>query len=379
MGIYDINGNNLVNDVGYPVINTVAYKNNFMPVVSEDFTAQNSDFTYTSCSVTSSGLSCTGFCKATYGNEITLNDGKACMEFTYSESVVLGVFTSATLAYVDTANKVVGAITGYLQGSSISTSTTSNIDFDFVVGQKYELVLERNFWDITVTIKDIEGSAENTKTANGIVGHSSHIVSNGLKAVGVAVFSGSCIVTGLSYWLPYAKKHIKALIIGDSITEGQMSAKTDATCWARRLLFEHFYSNGLTCGVGGSNPDAGMNRFNVLTALGYTFDYVISYLCTNDSCTDAQIEAKTQAYQGYVNTINATGAKCIWCMLPAYVEGETSTSRANLRTVISSLTGLEALIDFGEVLATSENTHPSLTGQTNMFLLADTVLELAGI
>lgn len=380
MDFYDGNGNKIkISGENGLVVNTDAYENNYNSVFAEKFTATNPDFVYTNCSPSADGLSCSGFCKATFGNEITLNDGKACIRFIYSEDIVIGVFMSATLAFVNTSEKKVGLMSSYMQGSSITQTSANSISFDFEVNKEYELVVERHFWGVTATIKDISGCTEDTYSASMIVGHSNNIVANNLASAGLAVYSGNCIVTGMSFWLPYAGKHIKALILGDSITEGQMSAKTDATCWARRLVFEHFHSNGMTCGVGGSTPSAGLDRFSRLVSMGYAYDYVIVYLCTNDGCTDAQIASKTLAYQGYVNTIKATGAKCIWCMLPEYVGGSSSTSRVNLRNIISSLTDLDALIDFGKVLDTTEQTHPSLEGQTNMFLLADTVLELAGI
>lgn len=383
MEIYDGNGNIIEiseeTSGNNLIVNTDAYENNFANVVAEKFTASNPKFTYNNCSVSNSGLSCSGFCKATYSEGTTLNDGKACISFIYNGDVVIGVFMSATLAFLNTSEKKVGVMSSYMQGSTITQTSSADVNFDFEVGKEYELVVKRNFWSVKSTIKDITGCTESSYSTSAIVGHSNNIVSNNLAPAGLVVGSGNCLVTAFSYWLPFARKHIKAIVLGDSITEGQMSAKTDATCWARRLVFEHFHSNAMTCGVGGSNPSAGINRFNSLVSMGYSFDYVIVYLCTNDGCTSAQIESKKTEYQGYVNTIKATGAKCVWCMLPEYVGGNSSESRANLRTVMSSLSGLEALIDFGRVLDTSEQTHPSLEGQTNMFTLADTSLELVGI
>lgn len=381
MDIYDGSGNIVVvQGNNYPVINTDAYNNNFSNLFVEKFKTTNTDIDYSDCTPTSNGLSCTGFCKATYKKGTVLNDEKSSITFVYSDDIVIGVFITETLAYLNTETKVLGIAFGYMQNSTLSQSTTPNVEFNFVSGHEYELTVERNFWDVTATIKDISGSAEETVTGKQYIGNSANIVGGNLAPTGMVVFSGSCLVTGMSYWIPFADgKHLKAFIVGDSLTEGIASATTDETCWSRRLMFEHFHSNAMACGVGGTSPSSGINRFNALTNLGYSFDYVIAYLCTNDTCNNNQIQAKIQSYQGYVDTILATGAKCIWCMLPEYVGGSSSTDRANLRTVMSSLTGLTALIDFGKVLATSENTHPSLTGYTNMFKLADTVLEMNGI
>jgi hypothetical protein len=382
MPIYDVTGKIIETGGGNSdglIVNTDAYKSNFSNVFAEKFQSSNSDFTFTNCAPGSNGLSCHGFCKATYKKGVILNDGKACMSFRYTEDVVIGLFLTMSLAYVDTQKKVIGLIFNYNQGSTIETSSTQNINFDFISGHEYELVLERNFWDVTATIKDITESVEKSVSSQYYIGNSAVIVNGNLSTVGVAVYSGSTTVGNLSYWLPFYGKHLKVLVLGDSITEGIADAKTSGTCWSRRLLFEHFHSNGVTCGVGATSPSVGIDRFKEMIQMGYMFDYVISYLCTNDTCNDSQIPQKQIAYQGYVDEIKSTGAKCVWCMLPEYISGSPSNSNKNLRTVMSSLTGLEALVDFGLVLDTSEPTHPSVQGQTNMFKLVDATLELSGI
>lgn len=383
MSIYDINGRIVGSEENsYPMIYTDNYADNFDCLISDDFKVANSRLRYTNCTVTNGELPCTSYCRVSIPEGAILNDSRISIKFRYTGDAIIALFFGGVCAYVNTTLKIVNVASGYYQKESAGvdfTSGTQNIEFDFVQGQEYVFTMERNFWDVTGTIKDITGCTENSKTYKIGLQNYAVIASNNMLPAGFAVHGGSCVVNGLSYWIPFAGKHLKALIIGDSISEGVTSGKTDATCWSRRMIFEHFHGNGMTCCNGGISPIDGVANFTKLVDIGYTFDLVISYLCTNDTCTDAQINAKKQAYQGYVDAINATGAKCIWCMFPEYTEGQTSTSRVNLRTVMQSLTGLEALIDFGEVVDPNDNVHVSLTGQTSMFYLANNMLDLKGI
>lgn len=359
------------------------YENNFRNIFTENFKAVNADFTLTNCSVSANGLSCSAFAKAEYKKGTAIDYSYAIAKFKYSSACVVGLYIGATVAWVDTANLTFNMGSNWNSTSTLPTAAeTENITFAFVDGEEYSIALEKKATNVTATIFDAKGVVKISLT------HSA--TTQCLGTCGVVCFNGNCYFTALSYYLPLAV-HSRCLILGDSITEGDVSNPAPTARHAWKLLTDYFHNDCVISGVGYGTTRTAMERFRLLTAMGYTFDYVLMFLGTNDGnmfYTDEDIPKYTGWLEGWIAEIEATGAKVMWGFPPMRSAGYADSQR-RVRTGILAVTPPLDLIRFdlatqnaqGEMDSSlyTDQTHPNAAGHAKMYDVAKRTLEILGV
>jgi len=353
MNFYDINGNIIPISGGGKSINYSDYEKNLERVIDEDFTTSNSNFTLSNCSVSSSGLTCTGFASAKYKYIENLYGEKIAIRFTYTGTVTLGVYLSSTLAYIDTAGTL-SIYTGYTQGSTLPSSPASTDSVSITSGHEYLLTLFHKGHDYSrATLRDLISGEETTLT-------SSYSNTRDAKALGISVFNGTATVSKLMYDAPLFSG-AKLLVVGDSITwGGAVTPYSDS--FASKLVTEYFSNDGTICAYGGDSITGGIKKVTELFERGHKFDYVLMALGTNvdwDRSSNwdyaTQISARRTTFANFDALCESRGATLLWGAPPANpnddltesleeAEADTTTKGYPSRTILRKL-----IIDvFGE-------------------------------
>lgn len=346
--IYDVNGNVIQlpissSDSG---VDFVSYENNLEREVNESFTTSNPKFTLLNCSVSNSGLSCTGFSSAKYNYIENLYCERAAIRFKYTSAISLGVFLSTTLAHIDSSGTL-SIYTSYGQSSTLPASAVASESISMTIGHEYLLTLFRKGFDYSkATLRDIESGIE-----TAIEGTSTNSLAS--ATLGLSVFSGSVIISQLAYDTPLYPKS-RAIIIGDSITwAGALSSF--ALSYGYKLVTEYFGNNGVISGQGGLAIKGGIQRAEELFNRGYRFDYVIMALGTNvdwdlssNWSYSAQIAKRRETFANFKSLCNSYGAELLWCAPPANpnddlsqsleeAEADTTTTGNPSRTILRKL------------------------------------------
>lgn len=358
-------------------VNTEAYANNMRCALNEDFTAAKATWTVTNGTLTNNGLSCNGYSLARYNSYASLDYEKSIIRFVYSGDTVIGVFLSANLAWVDTANKTLNFGIGYSQSSTLPTATnTESITFDFVSGREYEISIYRDL-SVSGTVK-IRDTVEGTEiTLSATLG-----TSRLTNMTGCVVISGETVINKFLYYAPLFAK-AKVLIVGDSITYGgAVSDKTKR--WGTMLIEEYLHNNGVMCGIGGDGSGNAYQNAMKLLSMGYSFDYVLIATGTNDS---PPTSSSKSTYESYISGIESYGCEVIWC-IPPRVQSSSSEERvAAVRAVLLSIDGLKT-IRFDHATSTNgdydsryfaDGTHTNEAGNQRQYEFAKSALEMYGI
>lgn len=279
------------------------------------------------------------------------------LTFTYYSGAVFGVFLSGTLAEFDGSK--INVYKTYVQWTG---ETPQDLMFSqnctLVDGQTYTITMTRKSYLVEVEIADVLCSGYTWKIGSAFSN------STRIREFGFVVFEGSVYAISSKSYFPYFAQHVTIGVFGDSITEGVGLTTSDYNeRYDWQLLKNHYDYDGITCGVGGSNAISAYNRFVKCIEAGYTFDWVLYYVGTNDGVATSGIDALAEKMQGIVDNTKAQGCKVIWCILPV----ATNDNIKNARSASLRVTGADIVVDFANVLAPSGLIHPEIDGHRLMY------------
>ncbi len=289
-------------------------------------------------------------------SHVPLDYCKNSVEFIYRSGATFGIFLGGTLAYFD--GEYLNVYKDYIQNENIPTTVAFSCPCTLVDGETYMFTLTRKSYNVIATIGDFE--------ANGYVHNIGSAFNEWPNFVqfGHCIFSGSIYIKTAKHYMPYYAKHVKALIVGDSITEGVGLTSSDyEQRYSWQLLRKYFNDDCITCGVGGATIMDGYNRVIKLLDMGYTFDYVIYYLGTNNGIEESEIDTLAQTYQSVVDGIKNRGCKIFCCVMPIATVDKINNSR----TALLKVQGVEDFIRFDNVLPSRGAIHPDASGHLLMF------------
>ena len=333
-----INGRNIIVDdqKRYPQVYPTYY-DNLATVLDEHFKKANDAFTYSgSTDMSIDGLNIQGFGSVISKACTQMMYGQYITRFVYSEDCVFGLYANGGLAYVDTDAKTLNTanISASATAAPSTASQSANITDDFVEGYTYQLKIDMQIithyssggGGMTVTLRCENTGAETTLTDNSI-----GYVRNA-KDFGIFNFNGEVVVKQLMYRAPNYP-HAKCLTIGDSISLGPRDAQFEAGAWTYKVVSNHFKNSGVMSARGGDSAGHAVDIINDLYFQGWTFDYIIIALGTNNwnplvvNHTKAENRQATFRWLEELDGLIANhGGTLIWCACPmASVDGQTSS------------------------------------------------------
>lgn len=336
-----INGKNVIVDdlKRYPQTYPTYY-DNLATVLDERFKARNDAFTYSgSTDMSIDGLNMQGFGSVISKACTQMMYGQYITRFVYSEDCVFGLFCNGGLVFVDTDAKTLNSANISASANTLPStiSQSENITDDFVVGYTYQLKIDMQFaihtaagggggQAVRATLR-CENTGSETTLADGSIG----FVRNA-KDFGVFNFDGDVTVKQLMYRAPNFP-HAKCLTIGDSISLGPRDAQFDAGAWTYKVVSNHFKNSGVMSARGGDSAGHVVDIINDLYSQGWTFDYIIIALGTNNwnplavNHTKAENKQATMNWlESLDNLVSEHDGTLLWCACPmASADGQTST------------------------------------------------------
>ena len=346
---------------------------NYSPLISEKFTTDNSNWTYTGCSTSTEGLILTSGATTNFKKTLAMDDYIFSAKFKLTNVsskfglITLGGWSSKYI--LDTTTKTLNLYTNYTDTTPIKTLDVSSLEFN--INENYILKLIRDGWDYELTVirvktmesKSIKFSNYDTTTERKYTRASGYF--------GVSCVDGEVVCNDLL--LNINNKECDCLIIGDSLVEGDQVE--NSLRWARRIKNNFFNGNCVVSGFGGDGAEPIKTKLQNYIDLGIKFKYCI-VLCGMNNRKDGGVDIfKTNIDTMYnaiiaqnavpiiaTNPIPSTGIDYITEMRDYVLEKGWNTIRFDL---VLSLNNDGATHDAS--LFNSDGVHPNALGDEKRY------------
>jgi len=248
----------------------------------------------------------------------------------------------------------------------------SEIPFTLAESRKYMAEVTRDGWTYTFRLTDtVTQNYAEVSFNNEPITVLADYVGRAHGAPGAICFAGTLQVYSMQYLSPI--KHTKALFIGDSITEGDRVILVDK--WCERIRKSKFNNDAIISGRGGAKADDVLRRLQQFYTDGFTADYVVVLVGTNDANANLMADWYTNIDLIHQLIIDNKGIPII-CVPPVGV-----SNSANIQLMATYVTttktwqtirfDIATTINYDGVTYMADNfadgNHPSLIGSGLMY------------
>lgn len=281
----------------------------------------STNFKYINCSK-SNKLQCSGNAMAYFDKYLTFDTYNLKSRIIITDTTAkFGLMckhdVKGALYLVNLADNTISLHAQYTGDYTIPTTKASTtLTIPIILNQEYIIEVKKTGWKHTFSITNImTGESDEVTFDNSTQFNSSGYCGKGWGSPGVICISGSVTFKNLIYNVANFDNP-KALIIGDSITEGtNMGANVDIKYRYASLMRDNIYQGqALICGRGGDTSSGVIERLNNLYSIGFSCPIVIVTIGTNE--VNGVASWKTNI-DNIVNMVKAQGAIPIIAVPPA--------------------------------------------------------------
>ena len=276
------------------------------------------DFVYDNCSA-SNKLVCTGQSMAYFNKYLTFDTYNLKSRVIITDTTAkFGLMCKhseyGALYLVNLADGTLTLHCQYTGGYTIPTvKETTNITIPITQGQEYLIEVRKTGWKHTFSITNImTGKSNEVMFDNPVAGGISNYCGMGWGSPGVICLSGGITFKNLIYNVANFKNP-KAIIIGDSITQGvNMGADVDIKYRYSSLIRDNIYKGkALVYGRGGDTSSGVMQRLNVLYSLGFSTPITIITIGTNERSSVSNWKTNIDRIVALVEAHNSIPVICV--------------------------------------------------------------------
>ena len=276
------------------------------------------DFVYDNCS-TSNKLVCTGQSMAYFNKYLTFDTYNLKSRVIITDTTAkFGLMCKhseyGALYLVNLADGTLTLHCQYTGGYTIPTvKETANITIPITQGQEYLIEVRKTGWKHTFSITNImTGKSNEVMFDNPVPGGILNYCGMGWGSPGVICLSGGVTFKNLIYNVANFKNP-KAIIIGDSITQGvNMGANTEIKYRYASLIRDNIYNGkALICGRGGDTSSGVIERLNNLYSLGFSAPITIITIGTNERGSVSNWKTNIDSIVALVEAHNSIPVICV--------------------------------------------------------------------
>lgn len=278
----------------------------------------NSDFVYDNCSA-SNKLICTGQSMAYFNKYLTFDTYNLKSRIIITDTTAkFGLMCKhsqkGALYLVNLADGKLTLHYQYTGGYTVpNVREKANITIPITRGQEYLIEVRKTGWKHTFSITNImTGESNEVMFDNAVPGNSGSYCGKGWGSPGVICLSGQVTFKNLIYNVANFKNP-KAIIIGDSITEGtNMGANTEIRYRYASLIRDNIYNGkALICGRGGDTSSGVIERLNTLYSLGFSAPITIITIGTNERGSVSNWKTNIDSIVALVEAHNSIPVICV--------------------------------------------------------------------
>ena len=276
------------------------------------------DFVYDNCS-TSNKLVCTGQSMAYFNKYLTfdtynLKSRVIITDTTAKFGLMCKHSQKGALYLVNLADGKLTLHYQYTGGYTVpNVREETNITIPITQGQEYLIEVRKTGWKHTFSITNImTGESNEVMFDNAVPGNSEQYCGKGWGSPGVICLSGGVTFKNLIYNVANFENP-KAIIIGDSITEGtNMGANTEIKYRYASLIRDNIYKGkALICGRGGDTSSGVIERLNNLYSLGFSAPITIITIGTNERGSVSNWKTNIDSIVALVEAHNSIPVICV--------------------------------------------------------------------